>query len=73
MVQVSVDACPVRIEAGFAAKLTVGGTWLTVTVADAVARLVKFRDRVTPRDDWRAAYAAGLQAFEQRLGGGVLG
>ena len=37
VVQVSVDACPVRIEAGFAAKLTVGGTWLTVTVADAVA------------------------------------
>jgi MYXO-CTERM domain-containing protein len=37
------------------------------TVADAVARLVKFRDRVAPRDDWRSAYAAGLQTFEQRL------
>ncbi len=38
-------------------------------VADAVARLVKFRAPVAPRDDWRPAYEAGLSAFERRLAG----
>ncbi len=37
------------------------------TVADAVARLVKFRDPVAPVAEWRAAYREGLRAFEQRL------
>src|SRR5207247_9761588 len=38
------------------------------TAADAVARLVRYREPATPRDDWRAAYAAGLRDFERRLG-----
>jgi sugar (pentulose or hexulose) kinase len=38
------------------------------TVADAVGQLVKFRDPVTPKAAWRAAYAEGLQRFEERLG-----
>jgi xylulokinase len=38
-------------------------------VVDAVARLVKFRDPVAPRAEWRAVYVAGLAAFEQRLAG----
>jgi sugar (pentulose or hexulose) kinase len=37
------------------------------TVADAVGILVKFRDRVEPNPAWRDRYAAGLQAFEERL------
>jgi sugar (pentulose or hexulose) kinase len=39
------------------------------TVADAVGRLARFRDRVVPREDWRAEYVAGLAAFERRLAG----
>jgi sugar (pentulose or hexulose) kinase len=35
------------------------------TVADAVARLVKFRAPVSPNPAWRAAYREGLQAFAQ--------
>jgi sugar (pentulose or hexulose) kinase len=38
------------------------------TVADAVARMVRFRDPVAPRAEWRAAYDAGLRDFERRLG-----
>ncbi|MCI0456319.1 MAG: xylulose kinase [Gemmataceae bacterium] len=38
------------------------------TVADAVARLVKFRARVEPNPAWAGAYRQGLQQFEQRLG-----
>jgi sugar (pentulose or hexulose) kinase len=38
------------------------------TVADAVARLVKFRAPVQPNPAWRDAYRDGLRAFEQRLG-----
>jgi sugar (pentulose or hexulose) kinase len=36
-------------------------------VADAVAKLVKFRDAVAPRAEWRDAYQQGLAAFEKRL------
>jgi sugar (pentulose or hexulose) kinase len=39
------------------------------TVADAVARLVKFRAPVHPNPAWRAAYAEGLRQFEERLRG----
>jgi sugar (pentulose or hexulose) kinase len=37
------------------------------TVADAVARMVRYRTPATPRDDWRPAYEAGLRDFERRL------
>jgi sugar (pentulose or hexulose) kinase len=37
------------------------------TVADAVAVLVKYRDRVEPNPAWRSAYETGLQQFEERL------
>jgi sugar (pentulose or hexulose) kinase len=37
------------------------------TVADAVARLVKFRKPVRPNPAWRQAYQAGFHEFEQRL------
>jgi sugar (pentulose or hexulose) kinase len=39
------------------------------TVADAVARLVQFRNPVTPNPAWRAAYAEGLRHFDERLKG----
>ena len=39
------------------------------TAADAVAALVKFRDRVLPRPEWVAEYARGQAAFERRLTG----
>jgi xylulokinase len=39
----------------------------TFTVADAVGRMVRFRDPAIPRADWRAAYDAGLSEFERRL------
>lgn len=38
------------------------------TVADAIAVLVKFRDRVTPNPEWRDAYRSGLDAFRQKVG-----
>ena len=37
------------------------------TAADAVAAMVKFRDRVEPRAEWVKAYAEGFAEFEQRL------
>jgi len=37
------------------------------TAADAVAMLVKFRDRVEPRADWIESYQRGLAVFESRL------
>jgi sugar (pentulose or hexulose) kinase len=37
------------------------------TVADGVAALVKFRDRVEPNAAWRETYRDGMRAFEQRL------
>ena len=37
------------------------------TVADAVARLVKFRAPVAPNPAWQQAYREGLRAFEQRI------
>jgi sugar (pentulose or hexulose) kinase len=37
------------------------------TAADAVAAMVRFRDRVEPVAGWVAAYARGLQAFERVL------
>jgi sugar (pentulose or hexulose) kinase len=37
------------------------------TVADAVARLVKFREPAAPNPRWRDAYARGFREFEQRL------
>jgi len=37
------------------------------TVADAVARLVKFREAVRPNAAWREYYRRGLQEFEGRL------
>ncbi|HEY1379189.1 MAG TPA: FGGY family carbohydrate kinase [Gemmataceae bacterium] len=36
------------------------------TVADAVARLVRYRQPAAPRADWRPAYEAGLRDFERR-------
>jgi sugar (pentulose or hexulose) kinase len=41
----------------------------TYTVADAVARLVKFRAPVQPNAAWRLAYQEGFRAFERRLQG----
>ncbi len=41
----------------------------TFTVADAVARLVKFRMPVRPNPAWRQAYQNGFREFEQRLKG----
>jgi xylulokinase len=37
------------------------------TVADAVARLVKYRAPVAPNPMWQQAYREGLRVFEQRL------
>jgi xylulokinase len=37
------------------------------TVADAVARLVKFRAPVAPNPAWKQAYREGLRAFERRM------
>jgi xylulokinase len=37
------------------------------TVGDAVARLVKFREPVSPNAEWQQAYREGLRLFEQRL------
>lgn len=36
-------------------------------VADAVHRLVKFKDQVEPQTEWVAEYQTGLAAFEKRL------
>ncbi len=41
----------------------------TFTVADAVARLVKFRAAVQPNPAWEATYQEGFRAFEERLKG----
>jgi sugar (pentulose or hexulose) kinase len=38
------------------------------TVADAVARMVRFRQPVQPNPAWREAYQRGLAAFETHLG-----
>lgn len=37
------------------------------TVADAVGQMVRFRQPVVPRKDWREAYVRGLAEFETRL------
>jgi sugar (pentulose or hexulose) kinase len=37
------------------------------TVADAVARLVKFRTPVNPNPEWQTAYQEGLRTFQQTL------
>jgi sugar (pentulose or hexulose) kinase len=37
------------------------------TVADAVARLVRFADPAPPRPEWRDAYRHGLASFEARI------
>ncbi len=37
------------------------------TAADAVAAMVKFRDRVEPRAEWVETYADGFAEFERRL------
>jgi sugar (pentulose or hexulose) kinase len=34
------------------------------TVADAVARMVRFREPASPRPDWRSVYQNGLRQFE---------
>ncbi len=39
----------------------------TFGVADAVNRLVKFREPVPPNPAWRAAHQEGLRLFEERL------
>jgi sugar (pentulose or hexulose) kinase len=44
-----------------------GGITERFTVADAVAKMVKFRAPVTPNAAWGAAYRAGLREFEQRV------
>jgi xylulokinase len=38
-----------------------------LTAADAVATMVKFRDRVDPRADWAKSYQEGFAEFEERL------
>jgi xylulokinase len=43
------------------------GDLAAFTVADSVARMVRFRKPATPRADWRATYDAGLREFERRL------
>jgi sugar (pentulose or hexulose) kinase len=43
------------------------GESASFTVADAVGRMVRFRDPAAPRADWREACAAGLSDFELRL------
>jgi sugar (pentulose or hexulose) kinase len=40
------------------------------TVGDAVGHLVRFRSPVEPVEAWRAAYAAGLEAFERAVRAG---
>jgi hypothetical protein len=42
----------------------VGGAF---AVADAVARMVRFRATVRPNPAWRDAYREGFRAFERRL------
>lgn len=37
------------------------------TVADAVARMVKFREPIGPNPAWRTDYAMGLREFEQSI------
>jgi sugar (pentulose or hexulose) kinase len=37
------------------------------TVADAVARMVRFREPVLPNPAWRESYREGLRHFEERL------
>jgi sugar (pentulose or hexulose) kinase len=37
------------------------------SVADAVARMVRFRDAVQPRSEWTSAYRAGLNQFEKEI------
>jgi sugar (pentulose or hexulose) kinase len=37
------------------------------SVASAVARMIKFREPVQPRNDWRADYEAGMRLFRKRL------
>ncbi len=39
------------------------------TVSDAVAVLVKFKDRVAPNPSWQETYRVGLRQFAERLGG----
>jgi sugar (pentulose or hexulose) kinase len=41
----------------------------TFTVADGVARLVRFRTPVHPNPEWRQAYQDGVRQFEKRLKG----
>ena len=52
-----------------AAELRAGAGVVEIAdpIRDAVAKLVKFRDAVTPQPGWREAYQAGLAAFEKRL------
>ena len=37
------------------------------TAADAVAAMVRFKDRVEPEAQWVAAYQAGLTDFEKQM------
>lgn len=41
------------------------------TVAEVVARMVRFREPVQPRSDWLAFYQSGLQEFAKRVGSAV--
>ncbi len=40
----------------------------TFSVADAVARMVKFRETIEPNPEWQAAYAKGLRKFTKAAG-----
>jgi sugar (pentulose or hexulose) kinase len=51
-------------------KRNLAGVKEPFRVADAVARMVKFRDVVRPRDEWREEYRRGFAAFEARLSSG---
>jgi xylulokinase len=48
-------------------RRTHGGDRERYTMADAVARLVRFRESVHPLPEWSRAYKDGLRVFEDRL------
>jgi sugar (pentulose or hexulose) kinase len=54
------------LESHLRRQRSLGGTF---TVADAVARLVKFREAALPNPAWRDAYREEFRTFEQRVRG----
>ena len=43
------------------------GDYDPFTVADAVGRMVRYREPAVPRPDWRSNYEADLRDFKRRL------